>query len=90
MGASMSDEYTGGTLYDISGKTLQKQVDAMLGVLDKWYAKNPDTTRCIVWLNPAMRPAGETLTRVTQRKHIEVRYSTSVKPATFCAIEGVA
>lgn len=83
----MTDTYTGGYTVSIAAPTLRKQVDAILGAIDKWH-RLYGPVHCIVWLNPAMKAAGDALERMTQRQHITVRYSDAVKPPTACALAG--
>lgn len=81
------DAYTGGYTTVIAAPTLRKTVDNILGAIDKWH-RLYGPVHVIVWLNPAMRAAGDALERTTQREHITVRYSADVKPPTACALTG--
>lgn len=81
------DTYTGGYTVSIAAPTLRKQVDNILAAIDRWF-RLFGVVHCVVWLNPAMRAAGDELERTTQRQYITVRYSADVKPPTSCALTG--
>lgn len=80
--------YTGSQQYAIGGKTMRQQADSIIGAVDRHMQKNPKAKHFIVWLNPAMQPAGELAKRSIREGSVDVCYDDGIKPAAgTCGIE---